>query len=85
MQFEEKPYFSIDPEHVSRIRLTVGILCILLAISNYFGDPSSLSTGRWSWVYRSIASVFGHYGYLIFEAAVGLFFIAWSRRKSSDN
>jgi hypothetical protein len=47
----------------------------------------SLLTGPWSWIYRGIAAMFGPYGYPIFEALVGIAFIAgafiaWSRRKS---
>ncbi|WP_428827548.1 hypothetical protein ACLIKD_05850 [Azonexus sp. IMCC34842] len=73
---------QIDPEHVSRIRLAVGLLFLINALSNvYFGDPASLSTGRWSWVYRLVTATFGTIGYPILQAIIGLAFIAWSRRK----
>lgn len=86
MSFEENKYFSIDPEHISRIRLAVGLMFLISAVFNlFFADPSSLSTGRWSWVYRMVAATFGPYGYPMFQTIIGLACIAWSRRKSSNN
>jgi len=76
---------QIDPEHVSRIRLAVGLLFLINAFSNlFFSDPASLSTGRWSWVYRSVTAAFGTISYPILQAIIGLAFIAWSRRKSQN-
>ena len=57
MKFEGNNLFSIDPEHVRRIRLAIGVMALVLAIFNlFFGDPITLSTGRWSWVYRMISN-----------------------------
>ncbi|SBT09508.1 hypothetical protein PROAA_3260002 [Candidatus Propionivibrio aalborgensis] len=85
MKFEGNNLFSIDPEHVRRIRLAIGVMALVLAIFNlFFGDPITLSTGRWSWVYRMITELFGIYGYPIFQATIGVACIAWSRRKSSN-
>jgi len=75
----------IDPEHVSRIRLAIGLLFLINALSNlFYGDPASLSTGRWSWVYRSVTAAFGTISYPILQAIIGLAIIAWSRSKSSN-
>jgi uncharacterized membrane protein len=83
MKFEDKNLFSTDPEHVSRIHLTIGLLSIALAFMNFFyPNPETQSTGRWSWVYRGITEEFGAYGYPFFQAVIGLAFIVWSRRKS---
>jgi hypothetical protein len=75
----------VDPEYVSRIRLAVGLLFLINALFNlFFGDPASLSTGRWSWVYRNVTATFGPVSYPILQAVIGLAFIAWSRRKSQN-
>ncbi|MBT9520641.1 MAG: hypothetical protein IV101_07070 [Dechloromonas sp.] len=76
---------QIDPGYVSRIRLAVGLLFLINALFNlFFGDPASLSTGRWSWVYRNVAATFGPISYPILQAVIGLAFIAWSRRKAQN-
>lgn len=86
MKFEDKDIFSIGSENASRIRLALGLLFLLNApFTLFFGDPVSLSTGRWSWIYRSVTAAFGPYGYPILHAIIGLAFIAWSRRKSSNS
>ena len=73
----------VDPEDARRIKLAVGILALILAVCNlFFPDPTSLSTGHWSWIYRNITAAFGPYGYPALEAMVGLAFIAASRKKS---
>lgn len=84
MKFEDKNLFSIDPEHIRRVRLFGGILFITLASMDFLNPSSaSLSTGRWSWIYRAVTEAFGPYGYPIFETIIGVSFIVWSRRKSS--
>jgi hypothetical protein len=84
MRFEDKNLFSIDPEHIRRVRLVAGVVFLTLAVMDFMSPNSaSLSTGRWSWLYRMVTEAFGPYGYVILEAIVGLAFIAWSRCKSS--
>ena len=86
MKFENNTFFINDPEILSRARLCVGLLFLFRAFYVvFFANPESLSTGNWSWVYRSITELFGPYGYPIFHAIIGLAFIAWSLRNSSSN
>ena len=83
MKFEDKNIFSIDPKHISRIRLAIGLLFLSQALFNlFFANPETLSTGRWSWIYLTVTAAFGTYGYPIFQAFVGLAFIAYSRKQS---
>jgi len=86
MKFEDQNLFSIDPKHISRIRLAVGIMFLIAAFFNFFSQNSAtLSTGRWSWIYRTITATFGFYGYPVLQAVIGLACIAWSRHKSSKD
>lgn len=84
-----KDFFIKDPKSLRNIRLGFGFLYLFLAFFNILHNNSeSLSTGRWSWIYRSITATFGPYGYPAFQAIVGIAFIvwgliAWSRHKSS--
>jgi len=84
MKFEDKNLFSIDPEHISRIRLAGGVLFLTLAVLDFM-DPNraSVSSGRLSWIHQVITEVFGLYGYAIFQTLIGVAFIISSRRKSS--
>ena len=84
MKFEHGNLFSIDPEHVGRIKLAVGIMFLIGAVFNlFFPDPISLSTGRLSWIYRSVTEVFGQYGYPAIQAVIGLAIIFVFRSKSN--
>ena len=85
MKFEHDNLFSIDPEHVRRIKLAVGLMFLILAVFNFFyPNPISLSTGRWSWIYRSVTAAFGPYGYPALQAVIGLVCIALSRQKPKN-
>ena len=86
MKFKQNNRSPFDPEDAKRIKLAVGILALILAACNlFFPDPTSLSTGRWSWIYRNITAAFGPYGYPAFQALVGLACIAASRHKSNKD
>jgi hypothetical protein len=84
-------FFIKDPKILRNMRLGMGLIFFTLSFVNLFRGSErtseSLSTGRWSWIYRGVTEMFGPYGYPIFEALVGIAFIAWafiawSRRKS---
>jgi hypothetical protein len=82
MKLEDKKFFSIDPDYIRHGRLAIGVLFLLdVPINLFFGNPASLSTGRWSWIYLSVTEMFGPYGYPLLHVAIGLLFIAWSRSK----
>lgn len=81
MKFDSKDLFSIDPDHVSRVRLAVGLMCLIGAFSNFFSDPVSLTTGRGAWLYLSITNALGPYAYPTMQAVLGIAFIASSRNK----
>ncbi len=85
MKLENNSLLSIDPIHVSRIRLAVGIVFLIGAAFNLlFPNPNSLSTGRWSWIYLSITGTFGPYAYAIFQAIVGSLLIALKKLLPSN-
>ncbi|WP_154717277.1 hypothetical protein [Sterolibacterium denitrificans] len=77
MKFDSSSLLSIDPEHIRRTKLAVGVIALINAFFNFFfPNPASLSTGRLSWIYRSITEIFGPYGYPAIEALIGLICIA---------
>jgi hypothetical protein len=84
MKFEDSNFFIKDPKILSMGRLGIGLLFLMGAFFDFFfPNPTSLSTGRWSWLYRGITEIFGPYSYVIFQTIIGLAFIAWSRSKPS--
>lgn len=83
MKFDSSNLFSIDPDNVRRVELAIGIIFLLSAFSNFFfPNPESVSTGRWSWIYRSVTATFGPYGYTVLKVLIGLAFIAKALAKS---
>ena len=66
MKFEHGNLFSIDPEHVRRIKVAVGLMVLIGAGFNlFFPNPISLSPGRWAWIYLRITEILGPYLSLI--------------------
>lgn len=85
MKFEHGNLFSIDPTHVKRIKLAVGLMFLILAGSNFLiPSPTSLSTGRWSWLYLLITETLGPYGYPAIQAAIGCAMIFFAFRSESS-
>ncbi|GHU35886.1 hypothetical protein AGMMS50256_31710 [Betaproteobacteria bacterium] len=82
MKFEYHNFFIKDPKIIRSSYLGLGLLFLCSAALDFFYPTESLSTGRWSWVYRGITGMFGPDAYPIFEALIGLVFIVCSRRKS---
>jgi len=86
MQFRDQNLFSIDPGHIRRIRLAVGLIMLIAAASNFFFPaPDSLSTGRWSWVYLMVTNAFGPNGYAAVQALIGIVCVVWSRQQSAQS
>jgi hypothetical protein len=73
-------FFIKDPKILRNLRLGIGVWLFSLSFVNFYSVSNSenLPTGRWSWISRGITAMFGPYGYPIFEALIGIAFIAWA-------
>jgi hypothetical protein len=77
--------FPIDASSASRARLALGIVLLMSAISNLLWEPTSMSSGRWSWLFQTISTTFGVYGWPAIKALLGVLAIASSRKSSNQS
>lgn len=68
-----------DAADASRARLAIGLVFLVLALTNFLDDATPMSSGRWSWLYQLVSTAFGRYGWAVMEAIVGIIFIVWSQ------
>jgi hypothetical protein len=67
--------FSTDPKDIGRGRLALGLVFLILGVSDFFSLVPSFSTGPWSGVYRSITAIVGTEGYAMMKIFIGFAFI----------
>lgn len=72
---------QFDINRAAGIRMAIGIIFLVLAITNLIDGASTMSSGRWSWLYSAVHENFGRYGWPIMQGIVGTLFIAWSLKK----
>lgn len=70
-----------DTNRAASIRLSIGIIFLVLAVTNLIGDASTMASGRWSWLYLAVHENFGSYGWPIMQSIIGTLFIVWSLKK----